>query len=700
MTSFPSSSLSPRQHRSGPSEIASLYLACDFLDFLHANGNVSKDTLVVTPDLQTSPLPAFRNNQDRPVNATLANGSFNAQNKGCQIQWEILHSLTQKIDVYYQELQCLGRGTLPVLRHWLRKCRQSRRVREVGLHALRDILQGNYLIQFDEILCAMLVQHAVFIITKTRRPIERDIGSALAGWRNMRSLTQHEQSILDSIFEQITIYDNSFPGDSNPAWPDHGALLGSTVQGTGSIFNTDGFTQYPMAISNSSLADEHTDMNRSFHADASSWTQNSMTGYSPRMHHHTMATHLNQPPEVSPYTQWRPGESSSAMSMNVSLVPNVFGLQPAYPRQPHSSGPVHMFQSSQPPSLLQRRTQVDTGPFNQSPPFNIFMNFIDDFGNLGGLLHLFSHIGRNPIHLTNQPTNANAQASEMKFSMDAETHLFQPLKASRHIPDPLAQAIVSTARSLARVRGLRSFKDIEDYIIHLSVNLLPSFEPCRTFVRVVLQTCSDIAPEVGEAGDFTNLRNQNHYIEERLDKLTGRFFGVYYPAQVLHQRSYQSRGYERLQPAGPPLRSSSSYPTSPLGNSASSDRRNNRDASTITSTTDELYVTAKTSFDTCAANETSTGTTPSASSESRCPKCSQVFTGKYITQSLSRHKRKHKEEIYQCPSEGCPKLLDSRTDNIRTHCKNVHNLELPKGTLLWRMLKKVPSPASSTGAPY
>ncbi|KAI1074286.1 hypothetical protein F5B20DRAFT_586415 [Whalleya microplaca] len=664
--------MSPRQYErtSGPSEIASLYLACDFLESLCIDGNVVKDTLVATPDSQIPPLPSSQHerpsdgNQERPVNASLADGSSNAQNKRCQTQWQLLHWFIQKIDVYYQKLQCPGIETLPVLRQWLTKYRRSKKVREVGLHTLRDILQDKRPLAFDEVLCAMLVQHAVFVWSKNRRLVEGGIGSALSGWRNMFSPTSDEQSALDFVFKQITIYDSSTPGDSNPAWPDHQTLFNSPVQETGSQFTSGPF--YPMSIN----IEESIYGIAGFDADASSWAQNPMTSFPPRTQHLSMTPHPTRPSEFDPgpYSLWRPGESSTTMGIANPFTPNPFDLQQPFQRQPHLSGSLQVFQPLlQPPHLIPRSTHVNNSPLNQSPPFRIFMNFVDEFKNLGGLLHLFSRIHTKPVYLTNPPTNSNTQASEIGFSMNAETYLFQPLKASRHIEDPLEKAIVSTARSFTLVRGLRSFKDIEDYIIHLSINLLPSPEPCRKFVQVVLQTCIDIAPEVD---GFPEVHHQNHTIEQLLDKVTGQFLGGYYPTQLLQPKIGQSRDYERLQPGGPSLSSSSSsHPTSPLGNSATSNRRNNRGTSTIASTTYEH-----------------TGTTPSVGSELRCPHCSQSFTGKYAHQSLSRHKRNHKDRMFKCPHPGCPKALDSRTDNIRTHCKNVHGKLLPPGAELWNVM--------------
>ncbi|KAI6086653.1 hypothetical protein F4821DRAFT_237693 [Hypoxylon rubiginosum] len=74
----------------------------------------------------------------------------------------------------------------------------------------------------------------------------------------------------------------------------------------------------------------------------------------------------------------------------------------------------------------------------------------------------------------------------------------------------------------------------------------------------------------------------------------------------------------------------------------------------------------------------SSNTSSSNDSTISCPECDKTFHGKHARSHLSRHKRSHREDTQiQCPF--CDKTFrHNRTDNVRTHCRNVHQRELPQ----------------------
>ncbi|KAI1761789.1 hypothetical protein GGR53DRAFT_504094 [Hypoxylon sp. FL1150] len=90
---------------------------------------------------------------------------------------------------------------------------------------------------------------------------------------------------------------------------------------------------------------------------------------------------------------------------------------------------------------------------------------------------------------------------------------------------------------------------------------------------------------------------------------------------------------------------------------------------------------------------TESSTTTSASNSTlsteataHCLMCDKCFHGKHAKSHLSRHKRgAHRERDSQVQCPFCDKTFSHiRTDNIRVHCRNVHQQELPRdGKKFW-----------------
>ncbi|KAI1772654.1 hypothetical protein F4818DRAFT_425049 [Hypoxylon cercidicola] len=74
-----------------------------------------------------------------------------------------------------------------------------------------------------------------------------------------------------------------------------------------------------------------------------------------------------------------------------------------------------------------------------------------------------------------------------------------------------------------------------------------------------------------------------------------------------------------------------------------------------------------------------TATNSSTSSTVSCPTCEKTYSGKHAKSHLSRHKREHRDKNIQVQCLFCDRIFHhTRTDNIRTHCRKVHQQELPE----------------------
>ncbi|OTB17434.1 hypothetical protein K445DRAFT_276915 [Daldinia sp. EC12] len=163
---------------------------------------------------------------------------------------------------------------------------------------------------------------------------------------------------------------------------------------------------------------------------------------------------------------------------------------------------------------------------------------------------------------------------------------------------------------------------------------------------------------------------QTQSIEKRIDEIVKSYSGAYHPAHLLQPHNNQ-RSHRTLHPRQHTLtsRASSSQPTpsivDSLGSNGHNFMDNGADISIMTS-----------------------NTTPSQTSNAQCEECGKTFTGKHVSSHLSRHKRQHRVGHFTIECPYCGKLFHHvRTDNIRTHCRNVHGRELPEnGKEYWSRL--------------
>ncbi|OTA97035.1 hypothetical protein M434DRAFT_332902 [Hypoxylon sp. CO27-5] len=287
-----------------------------------------------------------------------------------------------------------------------------------------------------------------------------------------------------------------------------------------------------------------------------------------------------------------------------------------------------------------------------------------DFMNLGDLHDLFSN-GIDSNHRINLPATYNARASENERLMNAERSLFSPLRGSPPLQNPLMQAIISTTRSLALLGGLSSLTRMISYMINLGMNILESSKSCHSFTLTVMHHCpqGSIASVIGQCRQFTSL-TQNLTLDKFIDEIARKHSGAYHPAHLIQSPDTRLRSQRTLHSRESmiPSRASSSRLT-PSNFDLS--------ASNIQSRMDNTEMSV--------VSELTTNTTTSTTSTVKCKECGKLFKGKNLSSHLSRHKRSHRDaDEIRCPS-GCSKVFKgSRTDNIRAHCRKVHNEELPQ----------------------
>lgn len=593
--------------------------------------------------------------EEEPWNPNLLDGSPHGRDKRCQLQWQTLRWFCQKIDAYHQALQqWRGQATPTNLRDWLARYRQSKDIRKVGLCTLTRI-QNNVPVQFHEILCAMVVQHAIFYYTREKNSFDGVIQSAFTEWRLKITLSQTEQKSLDMVFECLTSSDRSTPEDARPTWNQY-QMVSNTFSEIGRQFTPPDF--YPQTINDNSLSETPPTQTPRYNLDASPLQLRSNFDLAIRPDQGYLLPFVSSQPPV--FNHWFVEGSvtySPATNTNGSFSNEASTYSPFIP-QPR---PPDMRQSYE-PSLVSNYprhvNKISTSALCQSAPFAIVTKFIDDFIDNGSLFELFSHAESGPPH---------TRVSEDDFFDNVEAYFFNPLRTLLPGQEPLAQAIVSAAWSYVSLRELRSFKSTADYMIHLSKNLLSSRESCVNFARIVSETC------------FRASADRGQYPVWDLNQITADFRGAYYPAHLFPKnRSNNSRGQQQKT-----SRSRSSQPTASLATSSGRNGRSLLDSSTETSTTYGLH-TAQSSvgLGVSQIRPRATSATSSANNVqdkvSQCPICDTFYTGPSAATSLSRHKRTHQDAVIQCPL-GCPKSFKGkRTDNIRVHCRTVHGQELPE----------------------
>ncbi|KAI0106781.1 hypothetical protein F4814DRAFT_69903 [Daldinia grandis] len=640
----------------GLGKINSFAIICEFLDPLRKPANVSCGASATIPNLQhlqNFSIPALR--FDRPMNNTLQasplmNPSLvdNSSNSWDKEQWRFLWWFVWKIDGYCEKLhECFEQNIPSDLKDWLTRHNNSTEIRNVGLRGLGDILQDIIPSEFHEILSIMIVQHAIFHYTCETSSFE-SVESAFTGWRNTIPIIQTHQPSLDLVFERLKLADRP-SGNTQLARPH----IQTPLFETGSKFtNLDINTCYPQSIPDSSF---YPPRNLVSSPDTSPWTLSRNQNFASGADDGYMASYpLNYMSRFNCY------ESSGAenimpytpmTNLNSPFSSNEINHSAFQNQTPQRVG--QGYGSSPSPSYPQYETRMSTMSLSHSTPFTIFMKFIDNFTNQGGLPHLFS---QGSIHWNKRPLTSSALVSEKRFFNDANSLFFNPLRtlASQSLQDPIIQAIISTTSSLILLGGLHSFPDVADYMIGLGTHLLPTPDLCHEFARIVLQTC----PEA-EAASSPNRSTRD--LEKRIDEIVKNYSGAYHPAHLLQPHSTQ-RGHRILQPRQPIVtsRASSSQPT----------------PSIIDSSGSHVHSFVDNSIE--ISNVTS-NTTPSVTSTAHCVECGKTFTGRHVSSHLSRHKRQHRtgHVTIECPY--CGKAFHHvRTDNIRTHCRNVHGHELPE----------------------
>ncbi|KAI2614919.1 hypothetical protein GGR54DRAFT_324152 [Hypoxylon sp. NC1633] len=670
----PSGSFDPNSGLAGLPKIYSVLSTCVFLDSLNTNANVLGGTAVATPELYFSTLAMqhgpLSGNQQGPWNSSQVS---TARDKECRPQWQLLSWLIRKTDNYHQELQrCSGQDVPADLLSWLAKYPQPSDIRKVGLRTLGDIFQKSRDANFDEILCAAIVLRAT--VDKSN-PFGGVVEAAFAGWGSLASLTLTNREALDVAFKRLAKLDSPLSGAAQPDWSRD--LSGSPVLGTGT-----GFTNppcYPSFVNDDSLSDNPTYEASNYNmAGNDMWLSTSGLGCISGVAGYPAPRPQSQPHPPSPYDAYGSGDYVAHPTMNTNL--QFMNTMESYSHQPD---PGQMYRSSQ--SYLPE-AQFDMADLDRSSPFIVFMTFLDGFMELGDLLTLFSHTGSTSFQWSNLPRTHNARAAENEFFMMAERSLFGPLEESQPKRDPLTRAMISSTRSLASLGGLPSMTSMVDYMIHLGRNLLPNVEAFRNFARDVLKTCPrDSRPDrlkrhLGHSGS-------NEVPERYIDEIAADFCGAYYPAHLFHTQASESRSNRAHQPTllTIPSQASRSQQVPSIINSSESNGQSHLDSSTDASTVCESFANSP---------------APSGYGVPHVPgtiycECGSGFKGKHAHTHLSRHKRRHKEtdKYIKCPY--CNKIFAPlRTDNITTHCKNIHHKPPPgKGREYWASLVLSKSPS-------
>ncbi|KAI1464050.1 uncharacterized protein F4812DRAFT_463111 [Daldinia caldariorum] len=653
-------------------KINSFTITCEFLDSLRTSANRSDGAFATTPNLEHLHdfcLPALRFDrsmgnifQASPlVNPSTMDNSSTSRDKE---QWRVLSWFVWKIDGYRDKLQeCLKENIPPGLKDWLTKHNDSTEIRNVGLRGLGDILQDIIPSEFDEILPIMIVQHAIFHYTCETNTLG-SVESAFTGWRNGIPIIQTHQSSLDLVFERLKLADRS-SGNAQLARPH----IQTPLFETGSKFTHLDITSYPQSITDSSLYPPRPLISS---PEPNPWTlpggQSFATGPDDR---YLTGYAMENIPKLSYYDPSRievPVSFTPAANLNMSFCTTEINPS-AFQNQAHQRvGQAYGLSPS--PGYSQYENGMSSMSLRSSTPFTVFMKFIDNFTNQGGLPHLFS---KGSIRWTKRPLTVNAMVTEKLFFKNTENLFFDPLRnlVSQSVQDPIIQAIISTTSSLILLGGLHSLPDVADYMISLGIHLLPSPDLCRDFARIILQTC----PEAGATNTpGRSPRGRGQYqsqsIEKRIEEIVKSYSGAYHPAHLFQSHNTQ-RSHRTLHPRQHIVTSqaSSSQPTPSIVDSVGSNGHNfmdnGADTSIMTSTT-----------------------IPSLTSTAQCEECGKTFTGKHVSSHLSRHKRQHRNihVTIECPY--CGKLFRHvRTDNIRTHYRNVHGHELPEnGKEYWSQL--------------
>ncbi|OTA98702.1 hypothetical protein M426DRAFT_28213 [Hypoxylon sp. CI-4A] len=629
------------------SRINTLIVASNFVDSLAGEAPFSGNANLATPDFKSFNFPTRQpfNSTDNglapPLVVSWKDNSPDEHKLRHILQWQYLWRFVRKIRDYYQKLQgCKDQGISSTLKSWLTAHPQAETIRTTGLLALRDILQNSITSQFEELLCAMVVQHAISQCTCEVNPFEANMRSAFSGWRDSIPLNQGNQGDLDTVFSQLKLVDESSLEGAEPTRPAQGTF----VFETGSIFSDTNSNSYPTTINDNSCLPLGPDYNASEYAPNYPPSQPTLFG-----------------PAASSGPEYFP--SYSPPNANSPFPSNELHNSSASLRQPSPSN--QGFSFIYPPTYHTQEVQFGAISLIESPSFETFRKYVDNFSDQGDLSDLFSH---GPINWNNAPLNSNTRLSNTLFCTRTESAFFAPLRtlASQSPNGSIQKAIVSSAQSLTLLGGLQSLEAAAEYMIHLSKNLLPDPQSCRSFARRVLQKYHTalIADESSRSGSRGMPGMQQ--IERKLDIIVKDYCGIYYPAYFLAPQATPSHDARTQtlsrQQSSVPSGSDSSLLQPSIFDRPRSYAPSIPDSATETSTVYERTI----------------NTSSSADDAFKCSVCDKLYTGRNAKTSLCRHKRNHKDLTISCPGCG-KKYKGTRTDNIRQHCAKEHpNITIPK----------------------
>jgi hypothetical protein len=186
--------------------------------------------------------------------AGVARGSAShAPQKRCQLQWKYLHEFIQLTDACYKSIAELIDVDSLFLQEWLENFSTASKVRRIGLLKFRDILHGHVADDAQDILCVMLIQHAMFELLRRRNDTTGDLDSAFASWDNT-GFTESERSAIKIISDKL-LPSQGQPSAEHHSYPGLQSLSDSPVlQYSGTQFH--GNSPFPISVTNDSLEEE------------------------------------------------------------------------------------------------------------------------------------------------------------------------------------------------------------------------------------------------------------------------------------------------------------------------------------------------------------------------------------------------------------------------------------------------------------
>lgn len=432
--------------------------------------------------------------------------------------------------------------------------------------------------QFNDLLCAMIIQHAICDFAH-KRGLFKDVNES--SFRGVVSeAIETDVKMLDAVSQLLTSSDGTSSGDASSSWSSD-----LSFSGVGDMFTTQPL-DYPMGLDNNALHDPprhgHLPSNASF---------NSPSGEFP------ISPYLSHPQAIGGYPMWSFGTYHQAPNNN----PYLFNGADQYPTIPdQTSTRFNVYGPSQQSRYSPYEAQMGSSALHRSNLRRVFGWFINGKYSLRVQSDWFSHVITGfkdcnnllPIFSYDSIRESdNRPDSNARFLTKAETSFFHPLtrSMSQSPPDQIAQAIISTTWSLVQRNKLHSFQDTANYMTQLGRHLLPTRPSCANFARVVLETCSKASAEYGLPRMFPSqlCRSQQQDIGNQVEAIARDWNGAYHPTNLMQQDS-NSRDNPTLRPKGR-SRASSKQPTLSTFDSLGSNERSHLNTPTEVSTA--LYVT-------------------------------------------------------------------------------------------------------------